>query len=138
MWCVVKRWSPWLGIASIAIAVTFGIVGRVLHLPTQRDRLTWDSYAAIHDGMTEPEVEAVLGGPAGDRSTYRTDFCIAMTAEEHEAFRSKLVTKTWVNDDALIWVGLDGDGQVARKFCTANRCGPPTLLDRVRGCLKLQ
>ncbi len=134
MRCAVKRWRLWLGIASVAV----GIIGLVLLQPARRDRSTWNAYAAIRVGMTEPEVEALLGGSAGDRSTGQTNFCIAMTAEENRAFRSKLVTKEWVNDDALIWVGLDGDRRVARKFCSANRGGPPSLLDRLRGWLGLQ
>jgi hypothetical protein len=118
MRCRVKRWRLWLGVAGVTIAG--GIVGLVLLLPARRERSTWDAYEAIRDGMTEPEVEALLGGPAGDRSTNRPDFCIAMTAEEHEAFRSKSVTKEWVNDGALILVGLDQERRVARKFCTVS------------------
>jgi hypothetical protein len=107
-------------------------VGLALLLPPRRDRPTSDPYEAIRVGMTESEVEALLGGPAGDRSTGRADFCIAMTREEHEAFHAALVTKEWVNDDALIWIGFDQNGRVNRKFATANRGGPPSWFDRVR------
>ncbi len=88
--------------------------------------------------MTEPQVESLLGGPAGNHSIGRTNFCVALTEEEDEAFQSRLVTKEWINDDALIMVGFDGEGRVARKFCTANRRGPPppSWLDVVRGWLR--
>ncbi len=82
--------------------------------------------------MTQTEVEALLGGPAGDRSARQPKFCIAMTEEEDDAFRSRLVTKEWINDDALIWVGFDENGRVARKFCTANWNDPPGWLTRIR------
>ena len=136
MRCRVKQWRLWLGVASIAIAVS--IIGLALLLPPRRERSTWDAYEAIRDGMTQPEVEALLGGPEGDRSIYRTDFCIAITAEEREAFRSTLVTKEWVNDDALILVGFDQEERVAWKFCTANRGGPPSWQDRVWSWLGFQ
>jgi hypothetical protein len=135
MRCLVKLWGLWLGVAAAAIAV--GIVGLVLLLPPRGERSTWDAYEAIRDGMTETEVEALLGGPEGDRSIYRTSFCIAMTADEREAFHSKLVIKEWINDDALILVGFDQEGRVAQKFATANRGGPPSWLDRVRDWLGL-
>jgi hypothetical protein len=132
MRCLAKLWGHWLGLVAVTVAV--GSVGLVLLLLFARgERSTWDAYLAIRDGMTEPEVEALLGGPAGDQSTYPGDFCIAMTAEEHEAFRSKLVTKEWVNDDALILVGFDQEGRVAQQFATSNRGVPPSWLDHLRG-----
>lgn len=132
----VKLGRLWPGVAGIALAVS--IIGLALLLSPHRVRSTWDAYKAIHDGMTLPEVEALLGGPEGDRSTYRTSFCLAMTAEECETFRSTSVTKEWINDDALILVGFDQEERVAWKFCTANRGGPPRWLDRVWSWLGFQ
>jgi hypothetical protein len=113
------------------------IIGVALILGIRRDRSTWDAYTSIREGMGESEVESLLGGPPADRSTGPTDFCVAMTADEQEAFRSELVTKEWVNDDALISVGFDRHGRVVRKFCTANRAGQPTWLQRVRAWLRI-
>ncbi len=85
---------------------------------------TWDAYATVGDGMTEDEVAAELG-PSGASNAGRVDFCVAMTADEFAAFE-RLTTREWVTDAALIWVGFGPDGRAAKKFCTANRRGPPS------------
>jgi 4-amino-4-deoxy-L-arabinose transferase-like glycosyltransferase len=120
----------WLGILSGAVAVLMFYLALVQ--VARSNRSTWDSYRAIQNGMTLQEVEALMGGPEADRSTSPTSFCVAMTDDDNLAFHSNLVTKKWVNDDALIYVGFDGDGRVAHKFCTANRARPPNWLDRAR------
>jgi hypothetical protein len=131
MRCVAKRWVLWLGVGGVALTIGFALP----HWSARQVPSTWDAFAAIREGMTQTEVEALLGGPAGNRSTQQPEFCIAMTEEEDHAFRSQLITKEWINDDALIWVGFDGDGRVARKFCTANRIGPPGWLASFRNWL---
>jgi hypothetical protein len=128
MRCVAKRWVLWLGVVGVALTIGFAL----LHWWASQVPSTWDAFAAIREGMTQTEVEALLGGPAGNRSTQQPEFCISMTEEEDHAFRYQLVTKEWINDDALIWVGFDEDGRVARKFCTANWRERPGWLASVR------
>ena len=119
-----KRWLFVLGVAVVAAVVASLATG-------PRGRSTWDAYAAVSDGMTEPEVAALMGGPPGASNSGPVDFCVAMTADEFAAFR-RLTTRQWVNDHALIWVGFDADGRVAKKFCTANRYRPPSWFGVLR------
>jgi hypothetical protein len=119
-----KRWQLGVGAVILAVAVVSLATG-------PGGRSTWDAFAAVSDGMTEPEVAALLGGPPGAYNAGPVDFCVAMTADEFAAF-DRLTKRQWVTDDALIWVGFDADGRVAKKFCTANCYGRPSWFSVLR------
>jgi hypothetical protein len=108
-----------LGVGSMLV-----VVAVVTSLSTGPKVWTWDGYAAVNVGMTEAEVVSVLG-PPGASNAGPTDYCVSMTADQRAAFE-RLDTRNWITDDALIWVGFGPDGRAAKKFCTANRYGPPS------------
>jgi hypothetical protein len=59
-----KRKLKWMGVVLVLLSLDFGTA--LFLLP--RDRITADSYKTIEIGMTEKEVESILGGPGKSES----------------------------------------------------------------------
>jgi hypothetical protein len=98
-----------------------------VHQGGRQCTVTADSYDKIVDGMTEEQVETLLGGPAGDYSTTRAQ--MMMLSAGFCAMRSDWTLKTWVGNDCAIDVGFSEDGTVqTKRLCPIYR---RTLVQRL-------
>ena len=75
-----------------------------------RHRISEGNFAAIEKGMTEKEVEAILGASAGDYSSGKVIVLIVGALQEDEG------TKEWVGDDCCVAVRFQ-DGRVVETTC---------------------
>jgi hypothetical protein len=71
--------------------------------------ISWEHYEQIKKGMSQDEVEAILGGPPGDFST-NLRFFIRL-----DGFDAKPSWERWTGDEACIEVHFGEDGKVEGK-----------------------
>jgi hypothetical protein len=93
---------------------TFGCLAAVLlagyvtlRLTAPRLRLTYDNIEAIEEGMTEKEVEMILGAPAGNYS-----FLNSRDPADLLPCYDKPGDKLWVTDQICLGVRFDAAGKV--------------------------
>jgi hypothetical protein len=103
------------------------------HSATAINRANFDM---IHDGMTLPEVEAILGGPA--RSEQSGPWVFDIDHEEavavdreviamHQSLQAAAVAQVhtslnqWASDRLIVWVEFDGAGLVKSSTAMAIR-----------------
>jgi hypothetical protein len=109
----------------LALAVIAGVV--TLH--ARPGGVSLARRAFIHPGMTQAEVEAVLGGPPGDYALQPLVYTRIETVGDLRGPRSA----TWRADDGRLEVVFDEEGKVRGMTClpgSATRA--PTLSERVR------
>src|SRR5579883_2719360 len=110
------------------VAVGFVVAG--LNKPAHR--ISEASFAKIQEGMTEKEVEEILGGPYGQyfRGTSRVVFpmrrLIVETAKlDDETLCSTMFSDTgnllfqqkgWIGESLAIWLWFDEKGLVTKKW----------------------
>jgi hypothetical protein len=102
-----------------------------------RHHINKEGFDAIRVGMSEQEVEAILGGPPGDYSATGAVPCPAAYASSGTLLdRGVEDLRSWVGDDAAINVAFDAGGLVVWKdqvpILMHTR---EALLDRVRSWL---
>lgn len=106
---MIKRRWLWLGLLVAAIA---GVVLTVLALLPPRPGITKENFDRIEEGMTRPEVEAILGGPANvdlmwfpDEWENRATGDLAIIRFDQE---SRVSSKQWDGwpDDRTVWQNL--------------------------------
>jgi hypothetical protein len=116
-----------IAVASLAVLIILVVaaitaVGVIWWLPPL-PRVHRASYEQLQKGMTEEEVEAVMGSPAGDYTTgpvVHGDFHRPVLYVD----RAELLVewKTWVTDHAEIGVRFDRHGRLGEKsFCPMSR-----------------
>lgn len=97
-----------------------GLAGSIL-LPYPDVRITKANYERIRGAMTQRQVEAILGGPAGDYQTGPTCSClrgiVSFTPED-----ASLTELKWQGDEAEISVWVDPKG---RTRCFSYECMIP-------------
>jgi hypothetical protein len=98
----------WLYLLLAAIMAVVAAGGWVYWLEV-RPGITRQNAARIQDGMTIAEVEALLGGPAGD---YQTPGRPHTTYMYHYAHPVGSVEKKWIGDEGLAIVAFDSEGRV--------------------------
>lgn len=79
----------------------------MLWLTTPRHRITLDAIEAIDVGMTEKEVEVILGAPAGNYSSLNS-----VEAAELLGCYDKPGDKRWVSEKLCVGVRFDATGKV--------------------------
>jgi len=95
-------------------------------------RIDSGGFNDIQDGMTENEVEAILGCPPGDY-TYSIPLLRPKVTHKN-AIHSRIAgsgtggTQRWIGPVADITVSFDKDGKVVRKSITES----PSLLEEVK------
>jgi hypothetical protein len=79
-----------------------------------RPQINHDDYLGVEMGMTEAQVETVLGGPAGD---YRVGDVLYTVGGDDEIRQGRPIVRSsdWRGNEGLVMVGYDADGQVAGK-----------------------
>jgi hypothetical protein len=119
------------------IAVGLGVAGVAFWVwPDQTDGgISRGGFERIQDGMTQAEVEAILGGPPGDYSAAYVVYGGAMFVIAPHGHGPACREELWKEDGVAVVVYFGPDGTVADKMfaCPA----PPTPLERLRGWLGL-
>jgi hypothetical protein len=118
------RSRPLLIVGAVGL---LGLVG--LSVVAFRERgpgVTPANYERIRDGMTEQEVEALLGGPA--TGTRTAPLAGSYVPEEFEAAGVERL-REWVGDGTYVFVGFDKAGAVNWKAS-----GQFVVYRRVRSC----
>jgi hypothetical protein len=116
----------WLCLLSgLTLVVALGIVLGIAFQPGKRVRSQYDS---ILDGMTERQVQMILGGPPGDYAPTQEFVLVGRSNRTKHPTGEELLI--WVFDGCYVEVLLNEDGRVTRK--TWNEIDRPPLLDRLR------
>lgn len=136
-----KRKLKWTAVVLVVLLLGFGTT--LFFFP--RDRITVDSWKQIHLGMTEKEVERILGGPG---TSYK-DFLAAIDRLEAQMGKPPLIGKgipVWEPDDGVegvgnskVWQGRRGimeiqfnqECYVKWKLFSPMRPTDPTFLERL-------
>jgi hypothetical protein len=108
----------------VALACLGLAAGWVALLVTSRPGVTPENYERIQEGMTRPEVEALLGG-SGVKSW--------IDKEMGEIYALDDTSLLWVERDLIIIVSFDHQGRVCRKSRSSR--GPGSFFDRLRPLL---
>jgi hypothetical protein len=77
-------------------------------------RINRAGFEQIREGLTQAEVEAILGVPPGDYST--VDLRVAPA--DRYVFPPELRAQEWLSDDGCVGIGFGPDGTVAAKHFT--------------------
>jgi hypothetical protein len=109
-------------LAAVLIVLLLGFGTAVILWP--RDRITAESLARIHIGMTEDDVEEILGGP-GKRPPFETkQVVVKLGVPETSRF--------WIGRFGFIEIEFDNDDRVKDKYFRAVQPSELTLIDRIR------
>ncbi len=100
------RWLPTLGLLTAVVVCSF------LLLAPARSRITEANCDKIQEGMTQREVEAILGGPPGDYATRPYNREIGMIVGLHLQNAEDYVSKEWIGDEGIITIEFYKDGTV--------------------------
>src|SRR5262245_44517658 len=103
--------------AALLLAGVLGLAA-LLSPNGPRHRITEEGYKAIKVGMSQEDVEKLLGLPAGDYTKHSIGFPLCGFGVPHETFGSLdslKETLEWRSDDGEIHIGFDHDGRVLSK-----------------------
>ena len=104
-----KRKTLLFGLGIVAAAVSVSLMVWVTHQPEHR--ITGRTFANIEKGMTESEVEQILGVPAGNYTREAVATIYPLGANDLVA-GNELVRKEggkeWIGNHASIYVRFDG------------------------------
>jgi hypothetical protein len=115
-----KRVLLWVGLLVALLGA--GLVGvRWWTRPTHH--ITMDNLEKIQGGLTEQQVETILGAPAGDYSNGRTRTWGGVNYPGG-------VNKKWIADDCAIEVAFAPNGRVGGVSITDAR--PESWIDKLR------
>jgi hypothetical protein len=120
-------------LAGLLAVAMLGALGIVWWAAGPRHRINRETIALVQEGMTEAEVEALFGVPAGNYSGGRGELAF-MTGRRLRALSPSC--KEWVGDETGARVAFDADGRVVWTLCGVVLY-EETLLDRVRRWLRL-
>jgi hypothetical protein len=141
-----KRKLKWIGVVLVVLLLGFGTA---LFL-WPRDRITAESWKQIRIGMTEKEVEAILGGPGLSEVEYhdhiRTlekelgkfpfgvggEFFVEPDDAVHVAGQDLSI---WIGQHGRIKIGFDPQGHATWKTYEGLRPTDPSVIDRLRDWL---
>jgi len=114
----------WL-LGLLTLALVFGASAMLLSLPQRESAIARKNFDRIQEGMTEAEVEAILGGPPG-KYTDRPDPVL---------YHGIMFHRWWIGEDAVITIEVDVDesdlaapARVSRKFFSPYP--PESILER--------
>jgi hypothetical protein len=114
---MLKRKLVLLVLGCLALVLMAGYV--TLWLTASRHRITQENLNKIQKGMTEKQVEAMLGARPGDYSSGQTVVFFAEAKDpgiinlfEPADLVKERGGKCWVADDAALWLRFDDGGHV--------------------------
>src|SRR5262245_59132749 len=106
-----KRRLAWIaGTLVLLLAAGYG----VLWLTAPRHDINHKSFEAIKMGMTEQQVEAILGVPAGDYTTGPVIGWPEISSNGWAICWERQPHKSWISNEAAIHVYFDEQGLVKR------------------------
>jgi hypothetical protein len=139
-----KRLLILVGVVLAVAIVTAGT--RELFRPSvPPPRFTPDMPGRIRPGMTEAEVVAILGRPAGNYASPAVCFADACPDYKSDVWSSPAgrhrpdgtTEKAWISDEGGVAVEFDAEGRVAYCYFEAMWVPrPPSVTDRVRAWLR--
>jgi hypothetical protein len=127
-------------LVAVVVAVLIVVTGPWFLDLSQPHRINRDGFERIIKGMTQQEVEKVLGKPPGDYTDRRT----VQWAAKDRYWRLHSWTSVpppwwrvwmveWISDDGKIEVGLDEEDRVVVKwFYSVDDCPERPWTERVR------
>jgi hypothetical protein len=119
----------------LALFLVAGCLAYVFSLPKPNRNITTATYAQIQMGMSEAEVEKILGGPAGDYLTapepHDSDF--ELFAKRFTDLSSN--HKRWKADELCVFLDFDEDGLVRVKHCLHSTPRPANIFQTLRRLL---
>jgi hypothetical protein len=126
-----KRKLTWTAVFLALLLLGFGAV---LFL-WPRDRVTHESFEMIRVGMTENEVEGILGGPGKDLQTFLVQDVNILVDRgitiDHQI--DHLETRVWVGRRAVVEIQFRTGGPViGLSFYVRRRSAEPTIIERLR------
>jgi hypothetical protein len=119
-------------------ALAFFLAGSLSLWLWTRERITEENFSRIHAGMTQKDVENILGGPPGD---YRRQKSIETyyKMEEHPVIvkvgPSSALHPVWWGTEGSIELDLSEDGRVQWTWYLYPLHSETTFWDRVRSWL---
>lgn len=136
-----KRKWKWTAVVLAVLLLGFGTA---LFL-WPRDRITRESWEKIRIGMTEKEVEGILGGPGMNQEQYMVQWN-QLTKTERISFdgsafdrigwqRQPKNEKIWLSRRGWLGIQLDQRAQVTGKAFYAIQSADPNFIDRIRDWL---
>lgn len=114
--------------AGLLVALAGAVLVGVWLARAPAHRITFENLKEIRAGLTEQEVETILGAPAGDYSNGRTRMWGGVSIPRG-------VNKSWIADDCAIEVAFAPNGRVGGISITDAR--PETWIDKLRRLLGL-
>jgi outer membrane protein assembly factor BamE (lipoprotein component of BamABCDE complex) len=134
-----KRKLKWLAIVLAVLLLGFGTV---LFL-WPRDRITPELWEKIEIGMTENQVEEILGGPGMSWKQFKEPhFFYRMVLSEPKGYRVQVrgmqmldECKYWPSERRCLQIGFDGTGEVDGKVLWESGQRQPSFIDRLRDWL---
>jgi hypothetical protein len=132
-----KRKLKWIAVFVLVLFVGLGVV--LFLLP--RDRITVESWEKIEIGMTEKEVEEMLGGPGTNEKNFWEQFrTFQAIFDGRELFEPEgaigvVSEKYWVGRRGYMVILFREEGRVEAKVFQGWRSTDPTFLDRLRDWL---
>ncbi len=142
---LLTRWRkrPVLLLVLLAVLLLVGSGAWLLWPRTPGHRINRESLRQIHFGMTEPEIEAVLGVPPGDYGRGRPTRDIVRARAIDEMHNPLLTTFSpewskaeWLDDDFGIIAILDGQDKCIC-VCELNVYRPRSFVQKLRSLLGL-
>jgi hypothetical protein len=107
---LLKRWYVWLAVPLMA---GLAVMATLIYL--QQDQITQANCDKIKEGMTEEEVEKILGAQEGDHTSWPTVSSLMPTPPPREYWRIEFpeghgyTVKDWTGEDGCIDVQfIDG------------------------------
>lgn len=122
-----------LGAGALACLALLALLG--LWWLTPRSAINRTNFEAIRGGMSEAEVERLLGGPEGDYRTGEVEYDLAgglweldnvMSAPEVIRGEIRVRLATWQGDEGIVSLFFDDEGRV---LATMFRDGRRTSFD---------
>jgi hypothetical protein len=116
----------------ILFCLAFAAIYAFCWLTAPRHRITEENFARIKEGMTEKEVESILGVPAGNYETKKR-----MPLPAHDLFVPTVPceTKVWEGNGLVITIWFDAEGKVFHSRIGGWSSEEPTFLDMLRRLL---
>lgn len=137
---MVKRLNAWLrsrwrARRNVAVLMVLAAaVGCVCLWTNAKDDITWEGFEKVELGMSEKEIERILGSPSGQYFTGKIQWIIIepkgvdlirgdrgelVKVSTYQRFDlielQKRGTKAWIGNRCGIWVKFDADGRATLK-----------------------
>jgi hypothetical protein len=131
-----KRKLKWIGVVLVVLLLGFGTV---LFL-WPRDRITAESWQKIRLGMTEDEVENILGGSGLCRKEFWNYYFTTVLHGTHlwepqDRILNLQTSKYWKGPCAAIIIDFDHENRVVCKGFSEVQFSDPSFIDRLRDWL---